>query len=133
MIRKAISQHNNKTTARIRRLHPPRRDKIGIRLSNSIEFISVEDIFCCEAWGNYCRIHIVNREEPILVSKTLKHVISVLPEGVFLRTHQSFVVRTDFILSIGNEVILNNGMHIPLSRRQKPELLSWVKLHITLI
>ncbi len=120
-------------TARIRKLHNRLPDRIGVRLAHGIECIRLDQIVCCEAWGNYCKIHLTDRKAPLLVSKTLKHVMSVLPENMFFRTHQSFVVRIDTIGSISDEITLNNGMNIPLSRGQKPEFLAWVKRNITLI
>ncbi|MDX1477496.1 MAG: LytTR family DNA-binding domain-containing protein [Saprospiraceae bacterium] len=133
MINKAKLPHTHTPTARIRSLHPSRTNKIGIRLSHGIECITVDDIICCEAWGNYCRIHLSTRPEPILVSKTLKHVSGVLPEAGFYRPHQSFVIRLDAIASVSDEIHLSNGMKVPLSRRQKPDFMSWLKHHITLI
>jgi len=120
-------------TARIRQLHKRLPDRIGVRLAHGIECIRLDQIVCCQAWGNYCKIHLANRETPLLVSKTLKHVTSVLPEDLFFKTHQSFVIRIDAIGSIGEDILLSNGMNVPLSRGQRPEFLSWVKGHITLI
>lgn len=120
-------------TARIRKLHSRLPDRIGVRLAHGIECIRLDQIVFCEAWGNYCKIHLADRKAPVLVSKTLKRITSVLPENMFFKTHQSFVIRIDAIVSIGDEITLNNGMHVPLSRGQKPEFLSWIKRNITLI
>ena len=128
----ALSQ-TQAPSARIRRLHPKPANKIGVRLANGIECIQVDDIICCEAWSNYCKIHLTGRKEPLLVSKTLKHVISVLPKDVFFRTHQSFAIRQDAITSVRDEIVLNNGMTVPLSRRQRPELMSWLMQNLAII
>jgi DNA-binding LytR/AlgR family response regulator len=128
----AYSQ-SKKSPARIRKLHNPLPDRIGVRLSHGIECIRLEEIVCCEAWGNYTRIHLADRKDPILVSKTLKHVSSVLPDSMFFRTHQSFVIRIETITTVSNDIVLSNGMVVPLSRSQKPAFMSWIKRNITLI
>ena len=128
-----VYSESKESTARIRKLHKRLPDRIGVRSAHGIECIRLDQLVCCEAWGNYCKIHLTDREAPLLVSKTLKHVVSVLPENLFFRTHQSFVIRIDAIRSIADEIVLNNGMHIPLSRGQRSEFLSWVKRNITLI
>ena len=128
----ALSQTNT-SSARIRRLHAKPVDRIGVKLANGIEFIHIDDIICCEAWGNYCKIHLADRKDALLVSKTLKHVSSVLPQGVFFRTHQSFAIRLNTIKSVTDEIVLNNGMRVPLSRRHRPTLMTWLTQNITLI
>ena len=121
------------STPRIIKLHNRLSDRIGIRLANKIEFIRLDQIICCEAWSNYCRIHTMDLKEPIILSKTLKYVAEVLPESTFYRTHQSFIIRIDVIRSVGDNIELSNGMRVPLSRRHKADFMIWLEKNITLI
>ena len=125
--------HSKTSTAVLRRLQPRKPDTIGLRLAEGIEIVRMEDIICCEAWSNYCRIHLKGRSEPVLVSKPLKSVLSALPDASLYRIHQSFAIRVDAIASVGEKVVLNNGMSVPLSRRNKPGFMSWLNQNITLI
>jgi DNA-binding LytR/AlgR family response regulator len=133
MDNKAALEHSKKPTALIRRLPPRNAYKVGLRLAEGIEIVRIEDIICCEAWSNYCRIHLNGRSEPILMSKPLKSVLSSLPEAGLYRVHQSYAIRIEAISSVGDQVILNNGMSVPLSRRNKPGFMSWLNQNITLI
>jgi two-component system LytT family response regulator len=127
------SHQSQKPIPRIVKLHQRIPDRIGIRLANTIEFIRLDTIVCCEAWSNYCRIHTSDRKEPILLSKTLKYVSAFLPENTFYRTHQSFIIRIDVIRSVGDNIVLSNGMSVPLSRRHKTDFMTWLDKNITLI
>ena len=121
------------TTARIRRMYTGNTDRIGIRHAQGVDCVHVDDILCCEAWSNYCRIHLAGRQEPVIVSKTLNKVASVLPDDSYFRAHQSFLVRLDSIESVGDNLRLSNGMKVPVSRRQRPGLMTWLRKNITLI
>ena len=121
------------STARIRRLHDTIHDRIGVKLASSIECIHLDEIVCCEAWGNYCKIHISGRKDALVMSKPLKHLCTVLPDTGFFRTHQSYIIRVDAIRSVSDEIELTNGMRVPLSRSHKPAFMQWLKQNITLI
>jgi two-component system LytT family response regulator len=83
--------------------------------------ISFSDILFCEAMGNYCRIQLRDQKMHV-VSKPLKALTAVLPARDFIRTHQSYLVRFDDIVSIGSAVILSSGKSIPIARSRRQPL-----------
>lgn len=119
-------------SATIRRLSNPGRTKLGISVQGGLVIVPISEILYCEAMSNYCRVYLLNGKS-YLVSKTMKRVVSALPAGEFLRTHQSFVVRLDEITQTGQEVTLSNGKTIPLSRSQRATLFTALQSRISII
>lgn len=119
-------------SATIRRLPNPGTDRLGIHAQSGLVIVPFAEILFCEAMSNYCRIHLFNGRSHI-VSKPLKRIISVLPAEDFVRTHQSYVVRLNEIDHVGQEIILSNGIQIPLARSQRNSLLNVVRKRITII
>lgn len=128
----ALTKETTGRSATIRHLSNPGRTKLGISVQGGLVIVPISEILYCEAMSNYCKVHLMNGKS-YLVSKTMKRVELVLPAGEFLRTHQSFVVRLDEITQTGQEVILSNGKHIPLSRSQRATLLNALKSRISIV
>lgn len=85
------------------------------------------DILYCKAESNYCWIHRTNGN-PILVSKTLKSILAMLPSSAFVRVHQTYLVRLDAIGQVTkNHIALECGTQIPVSRSKRPELMQALK------
>ena len=64
----------------------------------------------------------------MIISKSLKEVEEVLQGNNFCRIHHSYVINMQFvdryIRGEGGEVIMANGVHLPISRTRKQEFLS---------
>ncbi len=73
-----------------------------------------------EAMAMYSIIHFKN--EQLIVSKPLKDFMYLESKG-FFRTHRSYLVNSKkverFSSAYGNEVILENGVKVPVSRSAK--------------
>lgn len=99
--------------------------KIKISYEGKIHFLNPDDIMYCESDGNYCYVHIENGNK-MLLSQKLKQLESMLPEGLFYRIHNSYIVNLQKILSYNkNEgyVELANKIIIPVSRQKRGEIL----------
>jgi two-component system LytT family response regulator len=94
-------------------------ERVYIRSVNKIICLDADDILYCQADGCYSKIHLRN-DRMILHSKTLQKLEEQLPEGIFIRCHNSFLVNRNMV----NEVVLNlktliiGDKRIPISRRK---------------
>lgn len=80
-----------------------------------------KDIYYIEVFGNTCIIRTTNRE--LSVRETLEHMQEKLDDS-FLRTGRSFILNVQYVAEIADDiVIMKNGKHIKLPRRNKKELM----------
>jgi len=95
---------------------------LALNTQEEIRLVSIENIIRLEAMGNYTTFYIQGQDK-ILVTKTMKDFVSVLPD-FFLRVHQSHLVNKNFIKSYvkteGGYLLLKNEMIVPVSVRKKP-------------
>ncbi|HEY6975160.1 MAG TPA: LytTR family DNA-binding domain-containing protein, partial [Chitinophagaceae bacterium] len=66
-----------------------------------------------------------------LISKTLKEAEEVLQGNNFCRIHNSYLVNLaciqKYIRGEGGEVILSNGVSLPVSRTRKQDFMQWLE------
>ena len=65
--------------------------KITINTDGKLLFLNVDDILFAESDGNYSTIYMTDKQK-ILVTKKLKEVNLLLPEHLFFRIHNSYIV-----------------------------------------
>ncbi len=116
----------------LRRLPYSKTDKMGVNTQNGIVIIRYADILYCEAMGNYSRVHL-HSGKSIMISKTLKHVITFLPSAEFVRTHQSYIARFDDIVAVHQDITLSNGQKIPVARGQKNTIMTYLHNRIPVV
>lgn len=98
--------------------------KISIPVSNEIIFINPQDIVYFKSDGNYTHIYTVNDE--LMIAKTLKYIANLLPEVLFFRIHQSYIINLKYIVAFDKStgyVKLTNQQAFPVSRSKKSEFL----------
>lgn len=90
--------------------------------------VDSETILYCESDSAYCKIFFINTSKPLVISKTLKEVEEVLQGADFCRIHHSYFINMKYVQSYirgeGGEVVLNTGVHLPVSRTRKQDFLS---------
>lgn len=102
-------------------------ETVIFKTKDEIYKLHVKDLLYCEADGNYTKVHLLDQERTIMLSKTLKVIEEQLSHFGFLRVHQSFLVNTDHIVSLSkNDVILSNHNRVKVSRRKKTEVLKYL-------
>lgn len=95
--------------------------KLGLNAKGIVSIKFIDNIIRCEANGNYTYIH-TDGQESVLVPKTMKLYCDILLEFGFIRTHRSHLINKKFVQEIRtskNQVLLNNGDVIPISRNNK--------------
>ncbi|MES2774411.1 MAG: LytTR family DNA-binding domain-containing protein [Bacteroidota bacterium] len=98
--------------------------KLAIAVNEEVRLIAFEDILYCKSTSNYTTIF-TRSDKSYLCSKTLKEVESKLPQDIFFRIHQSYIVNLQCIVSLKKqccELELENQLHIPFSVTKKSEL-----------
>lgn len=98
--------------------------KIALPTLDGFQLEKVNNIVYCQAEENYCKIF-TNRNELILVARTLKNIEELLPEETFFRIHKSYLVNMNYIKSYsksdGYKVKLENGVELDVATRRNEE------------
>ncbi len=96
-------------------------NKIALPTLEGFQMEKINNIVYCQAEENYCKIF-TNRNEAILVAKTLKNIEELLPDELFFRIHKSFLVNMNYIKSYcktdGYRVKLDNGIELDVATRR---------------
>jgi two-component system LytT family response regulator len=95
-------------------------------------FWKPEDIVCLRADDNMTYFF-NDKEERILVAKSIRASYELLPKKLFFRCHKSHVVNKKFIKEVarisggGGTVIVEDGTELPIARRRMSSFLEWLK------
>ncbi len=106
------------------------KDFLFVKKRNELVKIKIEDIFYLEADGRYTQIYTMDKK--FLIRMSLKEMLEKkLDSKLFIQTHRSYIVNITKIKSVNLEdsVVDLGNMHVPLSRREKEEVLKkldWV-------
>ena len=88
--------------------------------------VNAEDILYCESDSAYCKL-VFTDGKSLLLSKTLKDVEEALHQDEFCRIHNSYLINLNYVRKYikgeGGEVVMNNGMNLPVSRTRKQDFL----------
>jgi len=98
-------------------------DRIAIPTVEGHEIFFVSKIIRCEADGNYTKIIYAENDFPIIVSRQLKCLETVLFKNGFLRIHHSHLINPFFIKKIlksdGGQVEMEGGTKIRISKNKQ--------------
>jgi two-component system LytT family response regulator len=121
------SELNSKFSALLENFQGQQPCKIVLRTSDSIHIIQTNDIIRLQGEGAYTTFHIQNRK-PIVVSKNLKEYESLLESNGFIRTHQSHIVNSKYIVCFhktdGGSLGLTDKTQVPVATRYKEKVIS---------
>lgn len=111
-----IRMHNATTQSR-------RKEKIKIHISAQTYLFDSSDILYASSEGNYTTIYSRN-QSPLIVSKNMKKIqTEYFSELPFFRSHQSYLVNLEHVVSYSNyEIVLSNGSKVSLSGKNYDEL-----------
>jgi len=102
-------------------------DRIALREQHSVHIVLHKDIIYCEADRSYTHFHLAGGRT-LIISGALKDFADVLPEPMFLRTHQSYLVNRNCVVRYDRAGLLHlkNGVIIPVSVRKRDEVLQYL-------
>jgi two-component system LytT family response regulator len=100
--------------------------KMAVPTINGLSFITMSDIIRFEARGNYTAIHVTNGEI-LMATRTIKEYELLLPESIFCRIHNSFIINLQKIQKYqkgrGGYVVMEDGSEIEVATRRRQEFL----------
>lgn len=102
----------------------PFKSKIKLICSNKIHIISKSEILFLKSDSNYCEVNLIDGRK-IVCSQTLKLIEQKLHSSHFFRPHNSYVFNVKYLESVSasmNELALEGGVEIPISRSKKSQL-----------
>jgi len=104
--------------------------KIVLRTSDSIHVVQLNEIIRLQADGAYTTFYVLNRK-PIVVSKNLKEYDNLLVNCGFIRTHQSHLVNSRYIVCFhktdGGSLGLTDKTQVPVASRYKEKVLQAIE------
>lgn len=107
--------------------------KVALSTAEGMRVVEINEIIYCEADNNYTTVVLENNDK-IMLSKTLKHFENLLPEDIFYRCHQSFIINISKIDSYtkrdGGVISMKVDKKIPVARRKKEGLESRIQSNI---
>jgi two-component system LytT family response regulator len=102
------------------------RDRVVLRSQDYIQIVHFKDILYCHSDKGYTAFYLVDGKK-IVTSRIIKEYEELMPEPLFIKTHQSYLVNADQIDIYKKEgvIILKNGAEIPVAVRRKEIILNY--------
>jgi len=104
--------------------------KVAIPAFDGTYILDIHDIIRCESDGSYSFIHLTGAK-PMMVSKNLRELETLLSSPVFFRVHKSHLINLNHIRFIsrqdGGDVQMSDGSSVPVSRNTKQEFFQRIK------
>jgi len=94
--------------------------RIVLKTLENVYVVYEDDISYCKSEGNYTTFYI-KKSEKILVSKSIKKVLELLSEDVFVRCHQSYLVNKKHVVRYNKQgvLVMDSQAKVPVSSRRK--------------
>ena len=84
-------------------------DSIFVKSDGQLRKVAFSDIRYVEGMKDYVLLHLCSEKRPLVTHITMKAVEELLPAGVFMRVHRSYIVALDKIESIGGSYDISIG------------------------
>ncbi len=101
--------------------------QIALPVNDGLAVLHLDDILYCSSEDNYTEVYVRGEKKPQLISRSLSSFGRFLAPQGFVRIHQSHLVNRKhikrYIKGEGGEVVMIDGCTLPVSRRQKAELM----------
>lgn len=101
--------------------------KIGLPVSDGIQFIQISEITRIEAKGGSTLVFLASKK-PLISVKSLKELEKMLPDPPFIRVHHSFIINLNFCRKYyrgkNGYMEMEDGAVVPISVRKKGDFLS---------
>jgi len=101
--------------------------QIALPDAHGLSVVHLDDILYCNSDNNYTEVHVRGDKKALVVSRPLSEFDAFLSGQGFVRIHQSHLINRKhirrYVKGEGGEVIMSNGANLPVSRRQKADLM----------
>ena len=102
----------------------PSPEFIFVKTDSRLEKVVFSEILFVEAMENYVIIH--TSSQKIVTIMTMKAMEEVLPGSDFFRVHKSFIINHRHITSVEGNEIKTGSAKIPVSRKNKSQVMDWL-------
>jgi len=102
-----------------------KKEHLVLRLQEGYQIIRFDALMYCKSDKGYTTFY-TSDNKSYLASKPIKDFEDQLPDELFIRTHQSYVVNLKFVDKYDKTgyIFLNSGIKVPVSTRKKEEFVS---------
>ncbi len=101
--------------------------QLALPTREGLSVFLIDDILYCTSDNNYTEVYLREEKKPQVVSRPLSEFDAFLVPQGFVRIHQSHLVNRRhikrYVKGEGGEVVMRDGKNLPVSRRQKAELM----------
>jgi two-component system, LytTR family, response regulator len=128
-----LAEYQNLKPEQVKLLNNIKSDlsKIALSTLDGVEIIEIADIVHCQSDSNYTYLFFADKSKK-LFTKTLKSLEELLQGHNFMRIHQSHLINlkylSKYIKGDGGDVVLSNGLTLPVARNKKQELTDYLGL-----
>lgn len=113
----------------IRQLKINERQKIGVKVSDGVLFINIEEIIRAEAKGSYTVLYLTDNKM-ITTVQNLKYFEDNLPASFFVRVHHSWIINTRYLKKYyrgkNGYLEMDDGSIVNISIRKKGKFLDFL-------
>ncbi|HEY9049266.1 MAG TPA: LytTR family DNA-binding domain-containing protein [Ohtaekwangia sp.] len=103
--------------------NPP--EQIAVPSLNGLEIVKIQNVLYCEGDRNYTTLYLRD-DSKIVSSKTLKEYERMLPQDIFIRAHQKYLVNIKlvkrYLKGRGGVLVMDNGKNIDVAHSKKNEV-----------
>lgn len=98
-----------------------------VKNGKKLEKIDVAQLMWLSSDGNYCSLH--THDKRFLIKKSMRSILTALPEEEFIKIHKSHIVRLECIEEFypSESKVKVNGKFFPVGRTAKSELIKRLK------
>ncbi len=104
--------------------------KIALSHAHGFTMEDIGNIIRLQADDNYTRVFTVSGKQ-YLISRPLIDFERILPEGIFVRTHKSFMINIhhlkDYSYEDGGTAVLRDGVKVPVSKRKNSYVMGAIR------
>lgn len=106
-------------------------EAIYVKSDYRMQRIAVADIVFVESMAEYVRITTANgSQRPLMTLLSMRRIENILPEGVFLRVHKSFIVNMRMVKSVSKTSIETaTGATIPIGDTYRQAVADYIDNH----
>jgi DNA-binding LytR/AlgR family response regulator len=91
--------------------------------------ILLKEIIYIESLDDYVKVHL--KEVTLVTRENISSLEAILPTGIFVRIHRSFIINTHYILAISSDSIEIKGKELPIGRAFKKSALALLNLKLS--
>ena len=125
--RETVRDTESKFNTLMQNFQQPAPTRIVLRTADSMHVLQLDEIVRLQGEGAYTCFHLSGRK-PLMVSKNLKEYEELLENNNFIRTHQSHLVNSKYIVCYhkadGGYLSLADKTQVPVATRYKEKVIA---------